>query len=79
MTHVNLSLGWILQHLRVVDVCLLYQNLTYQDLDSLITEEVLQQLLLVLSFELVDRYLIQILHLNLVWPDAGAFHILQHR
>ena len=79
MTHVNLSLGWILQHLRVVHVCLLYQDLAYQDLNSFITEEVLQQLLLVLSFELVDRYLIQILDFNLVWPNASAFHILQHR
>ena len=76
MTHVDLGLGWILQNLCVVNICLLYQYLTDQDLNPLIAKEVLQQLFFVLGFELIYRYLVQVLYFNLIRPDPGAFDVL---
>ena len=79
MAHVDLRLRCIVHNLlRVVNIRLLDQYLTNENLHTLVSEKVLQQLLLVLRLQRVDWYLIQILHLDLVGSNPCAFHILEH-
>ena len=78
VAHVHLGLRGIMHNLRVVNIRLLDQYLTNENLHTLVPEKVLQQLLLVLRLQRVDWYLIQILHLDLIGSNPCAFHILEH-
>ena len=78
MAHIDLGLRCIVHNLCVVHICLLDQYLTNENLHTLVSEKVLQQLLLVLRLKRVDWYLIQILDLDLVRSNPCAFHILEH-
>ena len=58
MAHIDLGLRCIVHNLCVVHICLLDQYLTNENLHTLVSEKVLQQLLLVLRLKRVDWYLI---------------------
>ena len=78
VTHVNLIMWCIWKDLCVILSCLFYQNLTHEDLDPLIPEEILQELFLVLAFEGRNCDLVQIMHRNIFWLYSRTFYILKH-
>ena len=78
MAHVDLIVSWVRDDL-IVGRCLLDQDLTYENLDSLVAEEVLEELLLVLRLQKGDWNSVQLPYGNIVCFDPRAFDIGKHR